>query len=492
MYYPNLEEFKKLSKDFNLIPVYREVITDYDTPVSAFLKFGGGKYSFLLESIEGGERLGRYSFIGGHPKTVILAKNKKVKVIKKDRVNKIELDDPLKFVYEEVQKKKPAVIPNLPPFQGGALGYLGYDAIRYYENIPAEAEDNLNLPDMIFMLTDSLLIFDHLKHKIFILINAEVNEDSEIDEIYQSTIEKIEILSNRLKKPVKLTGFPDYQSNNKLDFHSNFKKEEFLSVVRKAKEYIFDGDILQTVLSQRFEMQTDAKPFDIYRALRTLNPSPYMYYLKFDDFILIGSSPEPLVQVEKDKVKTRPIAGTRKRGKTREEDAKMEKELLSDEKEKAEHLMLVDLGRNDLGRVCKPGSVNVDDMMFVEKYSHVMHMVTQVSGELQEDKNPFDALKSVFPAGTVSGAPKIRAMEIIDELEPCLRGPYGGAIGYLSYSLNLDTCLTIRTVVVMGNKAYVQAGAGIVADSIPELEFKETKNKAEALLLAVKLAEEIK
>jgi anthranilate synthase component 1 len=493
VYYPNREEFKKLAKNFNLIPVYKDIIADLETPVSAFQKIQMAENAFLLESAEQGEKLGRFSFLGANPHLMITCTNGIVKIKNGNSCETRKVNDPLTVIEEIISQYRPAKYQDFPPFSGGAVGYLGYDAIKYFEDIPRSGEDDLKLPEMIFVITDTILIFDHLKHKIKVVANAHVNGDA--DKVYDDAISKIESLVDKLRAAPptqQLESLPykgdAFKSPNGVS--SNMSREEFIKAVEKAKEYIRAGDILQTVLSQRFCTKARVPAFDIYRALRTINPSPYMYYLKFGDFALVGSSPEPLVKVQDDDVETRPIAGTRRRGASSVEDAKLEKELLDDEKEQAEHVMLVDLGRNDLGRVCETGSVQVADLMFIERYSHVMHIVSSVRGRLAPGKNAFDVLRSAFPAGTVSGAPKIRAMEIIDELEPTLRGPYAGIVGYFDYSGNLDCCITIRTIVVANGNAYVQAGAGIVYDSVPDREHQETVNKAKALIGAVQLAEE--
>ncbi|RJQ33006.1 MAG: anthranilate synthase component I [Actinobacteria bacterium] len=486
MYSPTLKDFKKLAKEHNLIPVYREIVADLETPVSAFLKLGESDYSFLLESVEGAQRYARYSFLGNNPYLVVTIGNRKAKV--KGQVNKVidNVVDPLVTIKELLSPYKPAHIEGLPPFQGGAVGYLGYDNIRYFEDIPKSGKSDLDVPETIFVFTDNLLVFDHLKHKIKVVVNAHIKGD--VEEVYNQTLKKIDKIIGELSRSIPSVQIKDFSNKKEVNISSNLSEQQFIDMVEKAKDYIVAGDIIQVVLSQRFEAKIEVPSFDVYRVLRTLNPSPYMYYLKFDGFKLVGSSPEPLVKVEGYDVVTRPIAGTRRRGIDAAEDAKFEIELLNDEKEKAEHLMLVDLGRNDLGRVSEPGTVEVTDFMFVEKYSHVMHMVSNVVGKLEKDKNAFDALRSVFPAGTVSGAPKIRAMEIIDELEPTLRGPYAGAIGYFSYSGDLDTCIAIRTILIKDSTAYIQAGAGIVYDSDPKAEYKESINKAKALLKAIELA----
>lgn len=495
MYYPNRDQFKELASKYNLIPVFRDIIADLETPVSAFKKIQMAENAFLLESAEQGDKLGRFSFLGANPDLVITCSDGCVTIKDGTSVETREVDDPLTVIEEIMSVYKPAKYPDFPPFSGGAVGFLGYDAIKYFEDIPRTGDDDLKLPEMVFVITDTILIFDHLKHKIKVVANAHV--DGAPAEVYDDAISKIDHLVDQLKsEPVSMdvdrasSESVTVSSKERKQIKSNMSKNQFLAAVEKTKEYIRAGDILQTVLSQRFCTEAGVSPFQIYRALRTINPSPYMYYLKFGDFALVGSSPEPLVKVQNGLVETRPIAGTRRRGIDQDEDVRLEKELLGDKKEQAEHTMLVDLGRNDLGRVCKMGSVKVADLMFVERYSHVMHIVSSVTGEIGPQKNAFDVLRAAFPAGTVSGAPKIRAMEIIDELEPTLRGPYAGIVGYFDYSGNLDCCITIRTVVVANGVAYVQAGAGIVYDSVPEQEFKETENKASALLGAVELSRE--
>jgi len=494
MYYPNREEFRDLAKKYNLIPVYKDIIADLETPVSAFQKIQqAAENAFLLESAEQGEKLGRFSFLGANPHLVVTCANGVVTIKNGATCKTKKVKDPLSVIEEIISAYKPAKYQDFPPFSGGAVGYLGYDAIKYFEDIPRSGEDDLGLPEMVFVITDTILIFDHLKHRIRVVANAHVEGDE--GKVYDEAIAKIESLIGQLRavpsaQQFRTITFTDNAFKSSNGIKSNMSKEQFMGAVEKAKDYIRAGDILQTVLSQRFCTEAKVSAFDIYRALRTINPSPYMYYLKFGDFALVGSSPEPLVKAQNGDVETRPIAGTRWRGANADEDARLEKELISDEKELAEHTMLVDLGRNDIGRVCQTGSVQVADLMFVERYSHVMHIVSSVCGKLAPGKNSFDLLRAAFPAGTVSGAPKIRAMEIIDELEPTLRGPYAGIVGYFDYSGNLDCCITIRTIIVVNGKAYVQAGAGIVYDSIPEREHEETINKAKALIGAVQLAEE--
>lgn len=476
MYYPSLEELKKLKRgDYNLVPVCREIVADLETPVSAYLKINRG-YSFLLESIEGGERLARYSFIGTDPYRILVTK-------KEDKVN------PLPLIAAELKKYKVIPVYDLPRFCGGAVGYLSYEVATYFEKLPTPDKDPLKLPESMFMFVDTLLVFDHVTHKIKVL--SHVRLDNDIEKSYQEAVEKIETLIARLKQPLPQakTGHKVFNVSNE-HISSNFTREQFEASIMKAKEYIAAGEAIQVVLSQRLTKHTSAEPFEIYRALRTLNPSPYMFFLDFKDFYLLGASPEILVRVEDGIAMTRPLAGTRPRGKNPTEDALLEEEFRNDEKERAEHIMLVDLGRNDIGRISEPGTVELSRLMEVERYSHVMHLVTHVQGKLRRGLTHFDALEACLPAGTVAGAPKIRAMEIIAELEPDRRGPYAGAVGYFSLSGNMDMAITIRSMIVKDGTAYVQAGCGVVYDSMPEREFVETMNKAKALLEAIDQAEQ--
>jgi len=484
MYHPTKEEFIKLSKKGNLIPVYREISADVETPVSAFKKIEG-EYSYLLESVEGGEKLGRYSFLGSDPALIITSKGNSVEVVSKGRKEKLE-GDPISELKRILSRYRPVRIKGLPRFHGGLVGYLGYDIVRHLEKLPDRNPDDLKLPDMQFLLMDTVLAFDHVKRKISIISNVLVEGDPA--KAYAYAIKKIDAFALKLAKPVK---YPSIELGNKkkLKVRSNFTKAQFMAIVQKAKTKVKAGDIIQVVLSQRFSAKVKGDAFNIYRVLRTLNPSPYMYYLKFGDMKLIGSSPETMVRLEDNVANIRPIAGTRKRGRNDAEDALLEKELLADEKEKAEHIMLVDLGRNDLGRVCEYESVKINQLMAIEKYSHVMHIVSDITGRLKQGKDAFDLVAASFPAGTLTGAPKVRAMEIIDELENLRRGPYGGAVGYFDFYGNLDTCITIRTIVMKGSNAYIQAGAGIVADSVPGREYEETLNKARALLKAIELSQ---
>jgi len=475
MYYPTLEEVKEFKGQGNLVPVYREIVADLETPVSAFLKINRGGCSFLLESVEGGQRLARYSFIGTDPYRVLTTRGE-------------DKTDPLPLIEEELNKYQVVQVADLPRFCGGAVGYLAYETVTRFEELPSPESDSLNLPESMFMLVDSMLVFDHVMHKIKVL--SHVHLDGDIDVAYQQAVDRIESLIDRLNQPLQPAPRAKADTSaNGGKLSSNLTKEQFEAGVLKIKQYITEGEAIQVVLSQRLAQPTSVAPFEIYRALRTINPSPYMFFLDFNDFHIVGASPEILVRVEDGLVMTRPLAGTRPRGKTAEDDMRLEQELRNDEKERAEHIMLVDLGRNDIGRVSQPGTVEVSDLMDVERYSHVMHLVTHVQGKLRSDLNAFDALRACFPAGTVSGAPKIRAMEIIAELEPEKRGPYSGAAGYFSFSGNMDMAISIRTMVMNKGVAYVQAGCGVVYDSVPEREHEESMNKARALLKAISQAE---
>ena len=494
MYSPSRGEFRDRARRGDLVPVYRACLGDLETPVSAFLKLGSSDYAFLLESVEGGEKVGRYSFLSSQPYLVFQSKGPQVRIAGPGGQETRELSpgtDPLTVLKELLSRHRFVPSPELPRFCGGAVGYLGYDLVRFFEELPNGTNDDLNLPDCMLVFTDSYLIFDHLRRRILVVANAYVGDDP--DAAYDQAIDKIDAMIKRLARPIS---HPLLAGNGATEIapetippESNMTPQQFMSSVERAKEYIAAGDAIQVVLSQRLSRPLSADPFDVYRALRSLNPSPYMYYLNYGDLKIIGSSPERLVSEEDGEVITRPIAGSRPRGATPQEDEALCAELLRDEKERAEHIMLVDLGRNDIGRVCESGTVEVNTLMSVERYSHVSHMVSNVRGRLAEGKDQFDVLRACFPAGTVSGAPKIRAMEIIDELEPTRRGPYAGAIGYFSYGGNMDTAITIRTIVVKNDIAYVQVGAGIVADSVPEREYQETMNKAMALLRALDIAE---
>ena len=479
MHYPSLEEVRQLADTGagNLAPIYREVLADLETPVSAFLKVKRGAYSFLLESVEGGDRPARYSFIGTEPYRVLRSPGGP------------DAPDPLALLRHELNRFQLVRNPNLPPFHGGAVGYLGYESIRHFEpHVPPAHQDPLGLPEALFQFVDTVLLFDHFKHLIKVV--SHVRLDGDVDAAYQEAQARIDDLVERLRDGVAhppLDHPPPAQGGAVV--RSNMDRAHYEANVRRIIDYIVAGDVIQCVFSQRFSRPTFAHPFNIYRTLRTINPSPYTYYLEMDDHQIIGTSPELLVVVEEGKVATHPIAGTRRRGADRDEDARLEAELLADEKERAEHTMLLDLGRNDIGRVALPGSVRVTQLMEVERYSHVMHMVSHVEGRMRPDRDCFDAVRATFPAGTVAGAPKIRAMEIIAELEENQRGPYAGALGYFGFGGNMETAITIRTIVLKDGVASVQAGGGIVYDSRPEAEYQETVNKAMALISALDLAE---
>jgi anthranilate synthase component I len=502
MYHPALSEIKKLRDRGNLAPVYREIRADLETPVSAYLKIARGRYSFLLESVEGGERLARYSFLGTEPALVLTTVKgdspfprrgmagkgqvfPAINLSVKGKETTVQNADPLSLISDEFRKYRPVPVAGLPRFHGGMVGYLSYEVARYFERLPAPEADPIDLPEARLLLADTLLVFDHLSHVIKVV--SHVRLDGDIEASYKEATAKIDQLVARLRQPVPEPG--DAPAVNGSKVTANLSRAQYESIVSRMKEHIYNGDIIQGVPSLRLARKTAAHPFEIYRALRSVNPSPYMYYLHLGDFHIVGASPELLVRLEDGVVSNHPIAGTRPRGRDPETDRALEEELKNDEKERAEHLMLVDLARNDVGRISRPGSVEVTQFMDVERYSHVMHLVSHVQGRLREGLNQFDALRACFPAGTVSGAPKIRAMEIIAELEPDRRGPYAGAVGYFDFSGNMDTAITIRTIIVKDGVAYVQAGAGIVADSVPASEYRECLNKAQALLTAIDQAE---
>jgi anthranilate synthase component I len=492
MFYPDFKEFKRLSAGGNLIPVYKEILADMDTPVTAFRKLDDGRYSFLLESVEGGEKWARYSFIGSRPSVVVRSFGNSVEIIRRGKRKKRSvLKDPLEAVKEILAEYRPVPNPGLPRFFGGAVGFVGYDIIRFFEKMPEREKPGLGLPDIFFMITDTLVIFDNITHRIKVVSNAHIDGSSAAS-AYDEAVRKIEAIVRKLRRGMRCAPAAAVAASSpgkRAVLRSNFTQSGYEKAVLKAKEYIKAGDIFQVVPSQRFEARISVEPFEIYRALRLINPSPYMYFLRCGDATIVGTSPEVMVRLEGERIDLRPIAGTRKRGLTEEEDGVLEKELLADPKERAEHIMLVDLGRNDVGRVSSPGSVHVSELMVIERYSHVMHIVSNVRGKLSPGNDAFDVVRACFPAGTVSGAPKIRAMEIIDELEPTRRGPYAGAVGYFGFSGNMDTCITIRTLVIKDGMAYIQAGGGVVADSIPSAEYQETVNKAKAMMRAVEMAE---
>ncbi len=486
MFSPSLGEFKQRCRKGNLIPVYLEMPADVETPVSAFLKIAGqARRAFLLESVENGEQVGRYSFLGADPDEVLAVRQGVVEYTCRGKTRVLSRSkDPITVLRKLMQRYRTVNDPALPPFFGGAVGYLAYDMARYFERLPAKNPDDLKLPEALLIFTENLLVFDHVKHIIKIVSNAHITGDPE--KAYRRAQGAIRSLAKKLAG--SLPRLPVRRRAGKIKLVSNISRKDFISNVRRSKAYIRAGDIIQVQISQRVSARSTAAPFDVYRALRAVNPSPYMFYLRFQECELIGSSPELLVKREGQVVSTRPIAGTMKRGTDAESDRRQAERLLGDPKERAEHIMLVDLGRNDLGRVCTYGTVQVPELMVIEKYSHVMHIVSQVDGRLASGQDQFDVLRAAFPAGTVTGAPKIRAMEIIEELETCRRGPYAGAVGYFNYSGSLDTAITIRTILYTRGKYYLQAAAGIVADSQPEREYQETLSKMQALVQALELA----
>jgi len=510
----SFEKFSKIvERNFRhgktlIVPIYKEIVVDTDTPLSIFLKiYKPQNFNFLLESVEQKENIGRYSFLGSAPPIYIRGRENFMELYVKGCIRYKQTEDPLDNVKEYMNNFYSIKYEGLPSFWGGLVGYVSYNLVSMYEPVPPEKPDYLEIPEIYFFLVRDVIAFDNVKRTLKIISSAFITEDKfkykgcdledeiifeSLKNIYEETIKHIEEIEKELCKNIHIkTRVPikDFKEVNLNDWHSNMKKGYFINMVNSAKQYIEEGDIIQVVLSQKFHKITEANPIDIYRAMRIINPSPYLFYLDFQELKLIGSSPEILVSVRDGKILTKPIAGTRPIGKTKEENEALKRDLLSDEKEKAEHLMLVDLARNDVGRVAKAGSVKVDKFMYVENYSHVMHIVSDVSGELREDLHPIDVLKSVFPVGTVSGAPKVRAMQIIEELEPERRGVYAGAVGYISFDGNLDTAIVIRTAIMKGKDIFVQAGAGIVADSIPEREYEETINKAKALIKAIEVAE---
>jgi len=490
---PDLTRFTELARTYNLIPVWKEITVDMDTPVSLFTKLNDKGDAFLLESIEGGERWGRYSFIGMRPFMKFGSTGNSVFCQDRSGVNEtLEVKDPLAYFQEIMNRFRPWEPAELPRFFGGAVGYLGYDMVRFMERLPDCPEDRAGFHDSLFIIPELVLIYDNLKQNLKITACLALSDNADPEElsaIYRQGIKAIETVVHRIHSGIDYPE-PAVSPAPVTMLEPEIPREDFKKMVESAKEYIVSGDIIQVVLSQRFSGTTHLPPFQLYRALRRINPSPYLYYLQMGDETIIGSSPEILVRLTDRTIELRPIAGTRPRGKTTEEDLALEKELLADPKEKAEHLMLVDLGRNDAGRVAEMGSVKVDELMVIERYSHVMHIVSGVKATLKKGKDMFDVLRACFPAGTVSGAPKIRAMEIIDELEPVKRGPYAGSVGYLGFSGNMDMAITIRTLCQKGDRLYLQAGAGIVADSDPETEWQETLNKGRALMRAIKAAQE--
>jgi len=481
---PSYLEFQALARNATLVPVSKTVSADLLTPVSAFLAYAGKEpYSFLLESVEQGEKIGRYTFVGARPSLRLIAGKDGVLLERGKKRERVE-GDPVSAIRKLLQQHRPAQVPGLPPFTAGAVGYVSYDMVRRFEKLPELAKADLDVPECVLMFFDRLLAFDHLRHQIQIIAAADVSSESP-RKAYDRAVRDIEKIERQLNAPIRAA---KYKKGGKLKVKRTTPQKQYEKAVDAAKEYIAAGDIFQVVLSQRAEFEPGIPPFEIYRALRRVNPSPYMYFLRMGDMHVLGSSPEMLVRIKGRKLEYRPIAGTHPRGADEAEDQAIESKLINDEKEKAEHVMLVDLGRNDVGRVSEYGSVKVRQLMYVERYSHVMHLVSAIEGQLREGLGPIDAFASCFPAGTLSGAPKVRAMEIIEELEPLRRGVYGGAVLYADYAGNLDSCIAIRTMFMKGKKAYLQSGAGIVADSVPSREYEECVNKAGAVLKAVEMA----
>ncbi len=488
-YLPTFDDFQNLAKKYQLVPVYRRLLSDSLTPVSAFRKLDNGDSVCLFESVIGGEKVGRYSFLASGPVVQMSASGTKVTVTRGCNMEVYEAADPLEEIRRRLTSLTAVHLDELPPFTAGAIGYAGYDVVRYVENLPNPPPDDRHLPDLSFAFYDRMVVFDNVSKTMFVIAMARLDHFDDPAEAYADARARVDEFVARLSAPLPDPQPADVATGGEADiaYTSNFAEEDFKAAVRKCVEYIRAGDIFQVVISQRLELEFNADPFEVYRTLRVVNPSPFMFYLRTPETTLIGSSPEIMCRVVDGKVTVRPLAGTRKRGDSEAEDRRLAEELLADPKERAEHVMLVDLGRNDVGRVARYGTVEVSDVMVIERYSHVMHITSNVTGQLRDDCDAFDALKACLPAGTVSGAPKVRAMEIIDELEPHRRGPYAGAVGYIDCCGNMDTCIALRTIVMHDNKAYIQAGAGIVADSIPENEYQETLNKARGLLKAFEI-----
>ena len=491
-YRPTLDEVRTLARQGNLIPIYREVLADLETPVSAYLKLArDNDYAFLLESVEGGERLARYSFLAADPYLTLRLDKGIAYANHRGYKQESRYDDPLVALQSHLSPYRGVEVPDLPRFVGGAVGYLGYETVRYFEDLPTAPNPALSaaLPEGLMLFVDTVVVFDHLRRKIKVVSHVHADPDADLELEYARAVSRIEATIERLQAPYPVQTMEAPADAPSATPQPNMSIERYTGMIERAKEYIAAGDIFQVVLAQRLETPTFADAFTIYRALRTINPSPYMFYLHLKDFQIVGASPELLVRVENGHVVTHPIAGSRPRGATPAADDALADELLGDEKERAEHIMLVDLGRNDIGRIAQPGSVHVPRLLTVERYSHIMHLVSHVEGRLREDMTALDALRACFPAGTVSGAPKIRAMEIIAELEPDQRSFYAGCVGYVSYTGNLDTCISLRTMAYKDGVAYLQAGGGIVADSQPDLEYQESMNKMRALLRAIEEAE---
>ena len=485
---PDFQTFCRLARQGNLVPVYETFTADLLTPVGAYLRLAGrARYACLLESVEGGEKIARYTFVGANPSEVFRYVNGACVLESESRVSWVQ-SNPLDFLRNRIQRYRPVRVPGLPPLAAGAIGYFAYDIVRLFERIPDRSQNDIGTDDAVLMFYLGLVVFDHVRHRVWVVRNVFTEGPGSLRSKYRATVREISETRRLFELPLDDNRRKPHRRAAPLRVESNFTRSRYLAAVRKSKEYVRAGDVFQVVISQRFSARTDADPFDIYRALRVLNPSPYMYFLKLGDTAIVGSSPELLLKVQGRDAYYRPIAGTRPRGKDENEDHRLATELAADPKERAEHIMLVDLGRNDLGRVSEYGSVRVERLEFVEYYSHVMHLVSTLRSRLRPDVDCLDALAACFPAGTVSGAPKVRAMEIIDELEPTRRGIYAGAILYLDFSGNLDSCIAIRTMVVKKGLACVQAGAGLVADSVPEREYQETVNKARALIAALEVA----
>ncbi len=488
---PDFVTFSPLVQGKRLVPVYRRLTSDALTPVSAFRHLDDGTNgAFLFESVVGGEKIGRYTFLAANPFMTVAAYSTQMVVTRGSDREEYEVADPLDELRRILQEYSAAHLPELPPFGGGAIGYAGYDVVRYVESLPNAPEDDRHLPDMSFGFYDQIVVFDNVNKTMYVVALARLDLFDDPQQAYDDACERIDELVDKLSAPIALPPADiSTRGNPTIKFVSNTTQQRYEDSVRKCIEYIRAGDIFQVVLSQRLQVEITSEPFDIYRTLRVVNPSPFMFFLRTPEVTLVGSSPEIMCRVVDGVVTVRPLAGTRPRGNTEAEDRRLAEELMADPKERAEHVMLVDLGRNDVGRVAKFGTVELSDVMVIERYSHVMHITSNVTGKLRDDCDAFDALKACLPAGTVSGAPKVRAMEIIDELEPHRRGPYAGAVGYLDYAGNMDTCIALRTLVIQGNKAYIQAGAGLVADSDPTSEYQETLNKARGLLKAIEIAE---
>jgi anthranilate synthase component 1 len=494
-HYPNFSAFTQLASSADYVPVYRRVLSDVLTPVSAFNKIDDGGSACLFESVIGGEKVGRYSFLAAEPFMTISTRDADVSISRNGQEERTTAPNPLEVLREQVRAIRVAKLPELPPFVGGAVGYAGYDTVRYVENLPNAPQDDRGLPDLSFAFYDHMIVFDNVQKTVVVVVLAKTGGERgkpNVRQAYDDACRRVDRIVDKLSTPTDSLPPTDINATGdlKLDYKANMTRHEYEDGVRKCVEYIRAGDIFQVVISQRLAVPLKEDPFEVYRTLRVVNPSPFMFFLRTQRCTLVGSSPEIMVRVVDGKVTVRPLAGTRRRGTTDEEDERLAEELLADPKERAEHVMLVDLGRNDVGRVAKFGSVDISDVMVIERYSHVMHITSNVTGQLTHDRDAFDALAACLPAGTVSGAPKVRAMEIIDEIEPHRRGPYAGAVGYIDFAGNMDTCIALRTMVIQEGTAYIQAGAGIVADSVPEREYEETLNKARGLLKAIEITQQ--